>query len=152
MITCGLLSDFQYGFRSSQSTADLLKVVSDRIARSLNRSGATRTVALDTSKTFDMVWHAGCPHKLKSYEISGQIFDLISSFLSNRWLHVVLNGKSLQRYLVNSGFPPGSILGRGQGNAQSLDMTERICHLTVDKFSQFQALSGHFGNKKLKII
>ena len=28
----GLLSDFQYGFRSSRSTADLLTVVSDRIA------------------------------------------------------------------------------------------------------------------------
>ena len=54
MITCGLFSDFQYGFRSSQSTADLVTVVSDRIARSLNRSGATRAVALDTSKAFDM--------------------------------------------------------------------------------------------------
>ena len=32
---CGLFSDFQYGFRSSRSTADLLTVVSDRIARAL---------------------------------------------------------------------------------------------------------------------
>ena len=38
---CGLFSDFQYGFRSFQSTADLLTVVSDRIARAFNRSGAT---------------------------------------------------------------------------------------------------------------
>ena len=30
---CGISSDFQYGFRSSQSTADLLTVVSDKIAR-----------------------------------------------------------------------------------------------------------------------
>ena len=29
----GIFSDFQYGFRSSRSTADLLTVVSDRIAR-----------------------------------------------------------------------------------------------------------------------
>ena len=42
--------------------------------------------ALDISKTFDRVWHAGLLHKLKSYGISGKIFDLISSFLSNRWL------------------------------------------------------------------
>ena len=33
--------NFQYDFRSSQSTADLLTVVSDRIAKALNRSGAT---------------------------------------------------------------------------------------------------------------
>ena len=38
---CGLFSAFQYGFRSSRSTADLLIVVSDRIASALNRSGAT---------------------------------------------------------------------------------------------------------------
>ena len=38
---CGLFSDFQYDFRSSQTTADLLTVVSDRIARDFNRSGST---------------------------------------------------------------------------------------------------------------
>ena len=38
---CGLFSDFQYGFMSSRSTADLLTVVSDRTARAFNRSGAT---------------------------------------------------------------------------------------------------------------
>ena len=36
---CGLFSDFQYGFRSSQLTTNLLRVESDRIARALNRSG-----------------------------------------------------------------------------------------------------------------
>ena len=107
---CGLFSDFQYGFRSSQST-DLLTVVSDRIARAFNRSGATRAVALDISKAFDRVWHAGLLHKLKSYGISGQIFGLISSFLSNRRLRVVLDGKSSQEYPVNVGVPQGSILG-----------------------------------------
>ena len=39
---CGLFSDLQYGFiRSFQSTADLLTVVSDRIAGAFIRSGAT---------------------------------------------------------------------------------------------------------------
>ena len=38
---CGFFSDFQYGFRSSRLTADLLTVVSDRIARAFNKSGAT---------------------------------------------------------------------------------------------------------------
>ena len=52
---CVLFSDFQYSFRSSRSTADLLTIVSDRIARAFNRSGATRLVALDISKAFDTV-------------------------------------------------------------------------------------------------
>ena len=39
---CDLFSDFQHGFfRSSRSTADILTVVSDRIARAFNRSRAT---------------------------------------------------------------------------------------------------------------
>ena len=48
---------------------------------------------------------------LKSYGISGQIFGHISSFLSNRRLRVVLDGKSSQEYPVNAGVPQGSILG-----------------------------------------
>ena len=109
---CGLFSDFQYGFRSSPSTADLLKVVSDRIARAFIKSGGNRTVALDISKAFEkafgiLVFFTN----LKSCGISGQIFGLISSFLSNRRLRVVLDGKSLQEYPVNAGVPQGSILG-----------------------------------------
>ena len=43
---CGLFSDLQYGYRSSQSTVDFLTAVSDRIVRVFNWSGATRAVAL----------------------------------------------------------------------------------------------------------
>ena len=107
---CDLFSDFQYGFRSSRSTADLLTVVSDRIARAFNKSGATQAAALDISKAFSSVWHAGLLHKLQSYRIPGQIFGVISSFLSNRRLRVVLDGKSSQEYPVNAGVPQGSIL------------------------------------------
>ena len=53
----------------------------------------------------------GLLHKLKSYGISFQIFVLISSFLSNRRLRVVLDGKSSQEYPVNAGIPQVSILG-----------------------------------------
>ena len=86
-------SDFQYGFRSSRSTADLLIVVSDRIAKAFNSSGATRAAALDISKAFGKVLYAGRLHKLKSCGISDQIFSLIFSFLSNRRVQVVLDGK-----------------------------------------------------------
>ena len=108
---CGLFSDFHYDFRSSRSTADLLTVVSDRIARAFSWSGSARAVALDISKAFDRVWHAGLLHTLRSYGISGQIFGLISSFLSNRRHPVVLDRKSSQEYPVNAGVPQGSILG-----------------------------------------
>ena len=86
-------------------------VVSDRIVRALNRPETARGVELDISKTFDRVWHAGLFHKLKSYGILGQIFGLISSFLSNKRLQAVLGGKCSQEYPVKGGDPQSSILG-----------------------------------------
>ena len=83
---CGLFSDFQFGFRFSRSTADHLTVGSDRIARAFNKSGANRAVVLHISKAFDRVCNAGLLRKPKSYGISGQIFGLISSFLSHSTL------------------------------------------------------------------
>ena len=107
----GIFSNFQHGFRSSRSTADLLTVVSDRIARiAFNRSRTTRAVALDIPKAFHRVWHVVLLLKLKSCGISGEIFGLISSFFSIRQLLVVLDGKSQQEYPVNAGVPQSFIL------------------------------------------
>ena len=54
--------------------------------------------------------HAGLLHKLESYGIPGQVFDLISSLLNKRRLWVVLDGKSSQEYSVNAGVPQSFIL------------------------------------------
>ena len=62
-------------------------------------------VARGISKAFDRVWHAGLVQKLTSYRIAGL------SFLSNRRLQVILDGKSSQKYPVNAGVPQCSILG-----------------------------------------
>ena len=105
---CDLFSDFQYGFRSSWSTVDLLIVLSDRIARAFNSSGANWALAPDISKAFDKIWHAGLLHKSKLYGISGQKFGLISSFPSNRGIRVVLDGK--MEYPGNVGVPQVPIL------------------------------------------
>ena len=70
--------DFQFGFGSSQSTADLLTVVSNRIKKAFNWSGATWALAFDISKTFDRVWDTGLLGKFKSYGISGQKFGLMT--------------------------------------------------------------------------
>ena len=54
--------------------------------------------------------HAVLVHKVKSYGNPGEILRLIFSFLNNRWLWVVLDGKSSQEYPVHAEVPQGSIL------------------------------------------
>ena len=88
-------------------------------------------MALDIFKAFDRVWHAGLLHKLKSYGISGQIFGLISSFLSNRWLQVVLDGKSSQEYLINAGVPQDSTLGPSLFLLYINEIPDDICNIAI---------------------
>ena len=66
--------------------------------------------------------------KLKSLGISGQIFGLISSFLSNKWLCLVLDMKSSQEYPVNTGVPQGSILGPTLYLIYISDLPDGVCY------------------------
>ena len=96
---CGLFSDFQYGFRSSRSTADLLTVVSDRIARAFNRCGATQAVALDISKAFDRVWHAGHAGLMELQVRYLALFLLFSVMDGFEWLWTGSLHKNIQLML-----------------------------------------------------
>ena len=76
------------------------------------------------------MWHTGLLHKLKSYGFSGQIFGLISSFLSNRRLWVVLEVKSSEEYPVNARVSQGSMLGSTLFLLYINDLTDDlICNL-----------------------
>ena len=66
-------------------------------------------VVFDIFKAFNRVWYVGLLHKLKHYGVSGQVFGLISSFLSSERLRVVLDRNSSQEYVVNAGVLRGSI-------------------------------------------
>ena len=117
-------------FQSSQSTADLLKIVSELLGL-LTGLGQLKTVALDIPKTFDRVWYARLLHKLNSYSISSRIFGLIS-VISNRWLWVVLDGKSLYEYAAGGGAPQRSILRSSFSLFHINDLTDDvICNTTI---------------------
>ena len=66
-------------------------------------AGETRDIiALDNSKAFDKVWHAGLLHKLKAYRIGGCILSIVVSFLQDRSMKVVLDGQSSTPYEINA--------------------------------------------------
>ena len=60
------------------------------------------------------------------------MFGLIFSFLSNRRLKVVLNGKSSQEYPVNVGVPQSSFLGPTLFVLYNTDLRDNvICDITI---------------------
>lgn len=71
-----ILSDKQYYFRFTKSTSDTLTIITEYVYQSLHKNGEAQAVALDMSKAFYSVWHAGILHKFKCYGVTTIIFDL----------------------------------------------------------------------------
>ena len=105
-----LLSDHQYGFRKARSTGDLLSYLTHTWSSALRNFGESYVVALDISKAFDRVWHKALLAKLPAYGFTPSSCSLISSFLSNRFISVVVDGATSASFPVNSGVPQGSVL------------------------------------------
>ena len=67
-------------------------------------------VALDIPKAFDRVWHKALLAKLPAYGFTPSFCKLISNFLSNRFISVVVDGATSASFPVSSGVPQGSVL------------------------------------------
>ena len=70
--------------------------------------GTSENLAI--SKAFDRVWHKALLAKLPAYSFTPSFCKLISSFLSNHFISIVVDGTNSASFLISSGVPQGSLL------------------------------------------
>ena len=100
-----LLSDHQYGLHKQRSAGDLLSYLTHAWSSSLRNFGKAFFVTLDIAKVFDRVWHKALLAKIPAYGFTPSFCKLISSFLSNRFISVVVDGATSASFPVSSGLP-----------------------------------------------
>ncbi|EFO94670.1 hypothetical protein CRE_07824 [Caenorhabditis remanei] len=106
-----LLSNCQYGFRSSMSTeAQLLSYQADILTNYICKK-TTHSVYIDFKKAFDKVSLSKLKIKLRSYGIHDDFFNWLCAFLTNRTQRVCINNVFSSDRSVLSGVPQGSVLG-----------------------------------------
>ena len=70
-----------------------------------------RIVQMDFSAAFDWVNYQGILYKLCSVGIGGSVLTILTQFLSDRSLHILVDGCRSKLVNVLSGVPQGSVLG-----------------------------------------
>ena len=67
-------------------------------------------VFIDFQSAFDMMWRAGLLIKLKNLGITGNIFNFIKNFLTDRSIQVKVGSTFSQKYTLDNGAAQGSII------------------------------------------
>lgn len=107
----GLLLPNQFGFVRGHCAAHALSVLSNYVAKGLNRRYVTISASLDVAKAFDTVWHDGIIHKMKVMGFESHICSMVKSFLKGRTFSVKVGEAHSAEKIVTAGVPQGSILG-----------------------------------------
>ena len=104
------ISRFQAGFLPARNCEEQVVRLVEDIFYQFEIRGAVTAVFLDISKAYDSVWRDGLRLKLNGAGISGNLFAVLDSFLSDRKLCVELNRIRSRWEVFDFGVPQGSKL------------------------------------------
>ena len=101
----------QWGYRRGLSSESLLLYLTETWNHHIDQGKVIGAIFIDFRKAFDSVCPAILSHKLQACGISGNLFQWLNSYLSDRHQFVELNGVKSPALEVKYGVPQGSLLG-----------------------------------------
>ena len=108
---CGLLSNFQHGFRRGRSTVSAMAQFLNGVHQAWENRKYALGVFMDLSKAFDCVNHDLLLRKLESLGIRGVPLQWFKSYLTCRRQFEEVQGSKSPELNVKHGVPQGSVLG-----------------------------------------
>ena len=111
MLSNGILTDRQWGFRRGYSTESLLLHLTESWVSALDRGHTVGVLFIDFRKAFDCVDHIILTEKLKAVGLAGDMWNWINDYLSNRMQGTSVNKSRSDRNPIRAGVPQGSLLG-----------------------------------------
>jgi hypothetical protein len=107
-----LREQLQSAYRKAHSTETALLKVKNDILESLDSGSVAVLIMLDITAAFDTLDHNTLLHRFESlFGITDDALSWISSYLSNRYETVVIDGVKSAPSEVKFGVPQGSVLG-----------------------------------------
>ena len=105
-----LLTPFQSGYRRGRMTTEQLFRLTEDSYNSMKKKGITAAIFLDAEAAFDQAWHDAIRYKVNEFGIPHRLVRLVSSFLCQRKLKVVVGDHSSEEVTMRAGTPQGSCL------------------------------------------
>ena len=107
----GKLYPYQFGFRKKHSTYMPIAHMHDAITKNLEENEITCILYLDLKKAFDTVCIEILMNKIQRIGIRGPLYQIIASYLDQRYQLTKINNVYSKKQNVTMGAPQGSILG-----------------------------------------
>ena len=107
----GLLPSTQFAYWKGLGTCNSIFCVSHTLQCPLESGWEARIMQIDFSAAFGWINHQGILYKLCSVAVGGSVLSILTQFLSNRSLHVMMDCCWSKLVNVVSGVPQGSVLG-----------------------------------------
>ena len=100
----------QAGFRKGRSTVEHLIKLTTHIKQQFARRKNVLATFFDVKKAYDQVWHKRLLYKLSLVGLSGNMYNYIKSFLTNRSIQARVGTNYSSFHSLDMGIPQGSVI------------------------------------------